>query len=347
MEDAQALTVVDAQLAKREAGSGAMALAQMSAEEFDARLAAVTKAQERVRALVKAIMREGEDFGTIPGTAKPTLLKPGSEKLCAFYGLVATYEKRTEFGDGESRPWITVEVKAIMRLGSADGPIVGEGLGSANSSESKHRYRSAKRTCPACGTVGSISKSKYPDKQTGDIGWWCRDCKANFASDDSVIVDQALGRVVNEDPADVENTCLKMAKKRAYIDGTLTTTATSGFFTQDMEDAPEPDRKAPPETSRTPQPERTAQAEGPGEPGLDDELAQEIDERAAYERHGVEPPAPQPKPVAATGRRGRAPMPECPNCGSPQRVIVSKRPENGKYYCFPCQRGFNAEGGAR
>lgn len=303
--------------------SGAMTLAMMSEEQFASRLDAVQKGLERVRQIQRRLMTEDEDYGTIPGTKKPTLLKPGAEKLCAFYGLVATYEIRTTYGDGQTRPWITVEAKAVMHLGAEDGPVVGEGYGSANSSESKHRYRSAKRGCPACGSVGSISKSKYSDKNTGDIGWWCRDCKANYASDDAAITEQALGQIENPDPADVENTCLKMGKKRAFIDGTLTTTATSGLFSQDLEDmeptsAPKaPVEKIPPQ-SQAPDPQER-------EPGADDE-------RDAYERHGVEPPAPRraAKPVDSL------PCPKCRTLAGP-----SKYPRAGQtHFCNRCKVAF-------
>lgn len=40
----------------------------------------------------------------------------------------------------------------------------------------------------------------------------------------------------NPDIADVYNTVLKMAKKRAYVDGILSATAASDIFTQDLED---------------------------------------------------------------------------------------------------------------
>ncbi len=309
--------------------SGAMALAMMSEEDFAGRLEAVQKGLERVRQIQLKLMSEDEDYGTIPGTKKPTLLKPGAEKLCAFYGLVATYEIRTTYGDGQTRPWITVEAKAIMHLGAEDGAVVGEGYGSANSSESKHRYRSAKRACPACGSSGAISKSKYPDKDTGDLGWWCRDCKANYASYDGAITEQALGQIENPDPADVENTCLKMGKKRAFIDGTLTTTATSGLFSQDLEDsgvaidAPKPgaaQRQAAPEAA----PQR--------EPGADD------DQRAADERWGVEPPTKRHAPASAV----EAKLP-CPHCGKP--AGPSKFPKAGQsHYCYGCKHPF-APGG--
>jgi hypothetical protein len=47
-------------------------------------------------------------------------------------------------------------------------------------------------------------------------------------------------KYLSVDPDDAENTIMKMAKKRAFIDAVLTATRTSDFFTQDMEDAPPP-----------------------------------------------------------------------------------------------------------
>jgi hypothetical protein len=44
---------------------------------------------------------------------------------------------------------------------------------------------------------------------------------------------------IRTEPADVANTVLKMAKKRAQIDLTLTATAASDIFTQDVEDIPD------------------------------------------------------------------------------------------------------------
>ena len=52
-------------------------------------------------------------------------------------------------------------------------------------------------------------------------------------------------RVENPDVADVWNTCLKMAKKRAFVDAVKSTTAASDVFTQDIEDMPLYARPAP------------------------------------------------------------------------------------------------------
>ena len=64
-------------------------------------------------------------------------------------------------------------------------------------------------------------------------------------------------KIENEDIADVLNTVLKIAKKRAHIDATLTVTGAADIFTQDSIDDDEPQRKPvemPRETPSTPEP---------------------------------------------------------------------------------------------
>jgi hypothetical protein len=58
--------------------------------------------------------------------------------------------------------------------------------------------------------------------------------------------------IENPDIADTYNTVLKMAKKRAHVDATLTTTAASDIFTQDIEDV---DTGAAPPTKSPPKPQ--------------------------------------------------------------------------------------------
>jgi len=55
-------------------------LPAMSMEVALARRSAIVEFTRR-------IMIKDQDFGEIPGTSKPTLLKPGAEKLCSFFGL--------------------------------------------------------------------------------------------------------------------------------------------------------------------------------------------------------------------------------------------------------------------
>jgi hypothetical protein len=54
---------------------------------------------------------------------------------------------------------------------------------------------------------------------------------------------QDAARQENPDIADVYNTVLKMAKKRALVDATITACAASDIFTQDMEEGHEEEMK--------------------------------------------------------------------------------------------------------
>ena len=41
---------------------------------------------EKLREVMKSVMKKDQDYGEIPGTnSKPTLLKPGGEKLCMLF----------------------------------------------------------------------------------------------------------------------------------------------------------------------------------------------------------------------------------------------------------------------
>jgi hypothetical protein len=222
-----------------------LALAAMPDAEFDARLTAMKKGVERVRTMQRELMDEGTDYGVVGNTKRPTLLKPGAEKLCNAYGLVADFTPVVRLAeldvDVYHEPPISVTTRAVLYAGSTDGPVVAVGYGAANSWETRYRYRRATLQCPECSKFGTIVKSRGV--------WWCgpRDggCNANIKADDPRITSQSPGQVDNPDPHDLLNTLVKMAEKRAYVDATLRATATSGLFTQDIEDmAP---ASAPPE----------------------------------------------------------------------------------------------------
>lgn len=182
---------------------------------------------------IKEYLVEGEDYGTIPGTPKPTLLKPGSDKLCELYGLADDYQvvQRTE--DFEKNLF-DYEIKCIL-TSKRNGLLVSTGMGSCNSFEKRYRWRDSQRKCPNCGKETIIK-----GKEEFGGGWICfakkGGCGAKFSDKDPGILEQVVGKVQNEDVADLKNTILKMAKKRAKIDATLSATRSSGLFTQDMED---------------------------------------------------------------------------------------------------------------
>lgn len=118
---------------------------------------------------VKSVMEPGTDFGVVPGTDKPTLLKPGAEKLCTFFGLSAEFNMIASVEDWTGRdhgePLFDYTFKCrLLRSGN----LVAEGVGSCTSWEKKYRYRQADRICPICGKPAIIKgKEEYGG------GWLC------------------------------------------------------------------------------------------------------------------------------------------------------------------------------
>ena len=188
----------------------------------------------------RRIMVPDQDFGTIPGTSsKPTLLKPGAEKLCSFFGLEPEFNQVVEECDwtGErhaGEPFYYIRYSVRLHRG---GRVLGVGEGSCNSWESKYRWRQGSRKCPKCGQEAIIAgKEEYGG------GWLCwkkkNGCGATFKDDDAAIKSQQVGRIPNPDIADVINTIQKMAQKRALVAAVLIATGASEFYTQDIEDSP-------------------------------------------------------------------------------------------------------------
>lgn len=185
-----------------------------------------------IQQVMDAVMHKGEHYGVIPGCGdKPTLLKPGAEKLCTTFRLSPTYEiRKTDLDRGHREYEIVCTLTHIPT-----GDVFGQGVGSCSTMESKYRYRDAQRKCPECGAEAIIrGKKEYGG------GWLCfkkkGGCGAKYQDGDPAIEEQAQGKVENPDPADQYNTVLKMAKKRAHVDAVLTVTAASDIFTQDLED---------------------------------------------------------------------------------------------------------------
>lgn len=136
----------------------------------------VKESDDEMTRFIDEVLVSGVDYGIVPHTSKPTLLKPGAEKILNFLGLIARTEVANRIEDiGAGYFAYECKVYVIDR----DGVVRGEGVGITNSKEGKYA------------------------KSTG------------FA---------------------VQNTILKMAKKRALVDATLNVGAISGRFTQDVED---------------------------------------------------------------------------------------------------------------
>jgi hypothetical protein len=203
------------------------------------------KRLQEFQAFVAQYLVKDEDFGHVPGIKKAFLFKPGADKLCELYGLADTYPdarlRRVEDWTKEP-PLFDYEVTCVLISKGTQLPIA-EGLGSCNSWESKYRWREGGRACPQCQAKALIKEKNFDNKRNFVPGWLCwgkkGGCGARFAANDPAIMGQSQDRVINEDVADIKNTILKMACKRAKIAATISATRSSGIFTQD-EDAVKP-----------------------------------------------------------------------------------------------------------
>lgn len=181
-------------------------------------------------------MKDGVDYGNVPGTSKPTLLKPGAEKLSVLFQLdVQPVTHKHWEGDH-----LTVDCEAIA-YHAPTGVRLGKGEGVCTTREKKYAKRRANRKCPDCGAE-AILKSKHAprDKPDEPPPWFCwkkRDgCGHEFPAGDERLTSQEEGEVPNPDLPDTWNTVVKMAEKRARVDVVLAVTGASALFTQDVED---------------------------------------------------------------------------------------------------------------
>lgn len=232
------------------AGGGAIVDFEFgSAADLRKKLDSMKQKLNLTREFFREVMKEGIDYGTIPGTDKRTLLKPGAEGLCEFYNLAPTIAEKVEDKSHETGYYAVDITLRLIHRGS--GSIIAEGLGHANTFESRYRWRwvSEKDLPKGLDPQDLISKER-----NGRYG--------NFVQ----------YRIENDDMHSIWNTVLKMAKKRALVDAVLSATRSSGIFAQpeDELDAylnghdPDGDPEGAPPPRRPSNPSRNTQSQGTG-----------------------------------------------------------------------------------
>jgi hypothetical protein len=170
-----------------------------------------TERFKMLEAFATQVMTPDIDYGTIPGTNKPTLLKPGAEKLCTFFGLAVEHKLADKTEDWAGGFFYYRYQCSIYR----DGVCIATSEGSCNSKEKKYRWR----------TVFE-NEATAEDRKVGRR----EERTAKSGKKYAVYV------IENREPFDLVNTLQKMAQKRAHIAATLIAVGASQFFTQDMED---------------------------------------------------------------------------------------------------------------
>ncbi len=228
-------------------------------------------AYQAKKELIDGIMKAKVDYGVVPGSEKPTLLKAGAEKATSFFGLHPVFSDAGVIEDwtGENHggePFFYYRRTCALYRGNV---LVASVDGSCNSWEKKYRYRWTEESNLPIGTDksklktkgGKISEPEFAinnGETTGKYGkpaeYWqkFRDAISNGTATptkrkkkdggemDAYEIDGTLYCLPNEDPADIVNTCLKMADKRALVAATLIATGLSEYFTQDIEDYVDP-----------------------------------------------------------------------------------------------------------
>ena len=166
-----------------------------------------------VQEVMRAVMKKDVHYGVIPGTDKPTLYKAGAEVLSMTFRIADAYDVQ----DLSTADAIRYRVTCTGRH-QITGAVLGSGMGEASSGEEKYKWRKA-------------YEPEYDETPTN-----MRRKKSGFNKQKK---ESYSTFQVRTEPADLANTILKMANKRAKMAMVLNVTAASDCFAQDLEDMDE------------------------------------------------------------------------------------------------------------
>ena len=165
---------------------------------------------QRIQQVMEAVMKKDVHYGVIPGTDKPTLYKPGAEKIMLTFRIA----NDTVVDDLSTHDEIRYRVRQ-KAIHIESGNVLGEGIGEASSSEEKYKWKKSVNAQEWEEAAADRRREK----------WF----KGKQGADYQV-------KQIRTNPSDVANTILKMGKKRAIVDMVLTVTAASDIFAQDLDE---------------------------------------------------------------------------------------------------------------
>ena len=139
---------LSAQMARREPPTAEIATETASAADLTERL-------ELIQEVKRTAMTEGVDYGTVPGTDKPGLFKPGAEKLAILFSLDVQPRNELIWGPGEH---LTVISRATV-YHAPTGTRLGYGEGICSSRE-QARIPQARARVPRSASAAVISKAR-------------------------------------------------------------------------------------------------------------------------------------------------------------------------------------------
>jgi hypothetical protein len=172
--------------------------------------AEVLKVQEETRAMLAEILQEGRDYGVIPGTDRPSMLKPGAERVALAFGCMYGEPEIVEHEIDHDRVVEYTKRKKVWK----------------NEYTGDRRFDWEESTGISRGLYRYVLRVPVIHRESGQV-------VGNGIGSCSTMESKYIDR-----PRDSENTALKMAHKRALIAAGLITFGLSDQFTQDTEDLP-------------------------------------------------------------------------------------------------------------
>ena len=162
---------------------------------------------EQVRACTRAVLREGTDYGVIPGTSgEKVLFRPGAQRLLQWFGLTFTCDRTDIEHDDEGRKHGITYRAVVSKRGT--GEILATCEGTADYDESKF-YKPAEQ-------VQREAEAK----------------ERSWAKKDRRVANPTKWKDLPEYRAPW-NTLVKRAQKRAIVGATIDATAAGGVFADD------------------------------------------------------------------------------------------------------------------
>lgn len=218
--------------------------------------------QAAVIAIRDKVLVPGEDFGAIIDGGKPTLLKPGAEKLASAFKLSS--DPRIESIVEDWQTGLFYYRYRCVLTHRETGQVWGSGIGSCSTQEEKYGYRWVsedrvpshldKSSLPT--RSGSITEFEFAIQKAETNGKYGKPAEYWQSFNDAMANGTAIRgerktakgmsttwsiggteyRIPNINVFDTINTVDKMAQKRALVAAVLVATNASAFFTQDIED---------------------------------------------------------------------------------------------------------------
>jgi len=166
----------------------------------------------RIHEVLTKVMVKDIHYGVIPGTQKPTLYQAGAEKICSTFRLAPRYDV-DDLSDPQEN-FYRYRAKCSLHT-IRDGLFVGSAMGEASSAEEKYQWEAA--VCQEQYDATDPSRKRIKFKKVREGGH-----------------EEILQ--VQRNCADLANTVLKIACKRAFLSAVKGATAASDILDVDLDE---------------------------------------------------------------------------------------------------------------